>query len=276
MNPLIKKTLIASAVGLSLVGSGAVSASEVFGIFGGPMSTDRANFTMLDGNGYLVGGTNDVAMYWDGNAFNAASDYTGPGMAPSSINVTATSTSPFFGHAWTAHDIQVFMPGSYTFPVTDTGGPATFSATVGASQLGMDMLFNWNGTANIDVFVVASQSTVFGSGVARSANISGCTALSQAGTATQKNCLWDGPGYAGGLSANKPLGGQKWMLASVVNANSVNGVPGVPMPAGPFVGFNANFNANLAPVVVPVPAAVWLFGSGLLGLVGIARRKKKA
>lgn len=26
-------------------------------------------------------------------------------------------------------------------------------------------------------------------------------------------------------------------------------------------------------VVVPVPAAVWLFGSGLLGLVGIARRK---
>jgi len=27
---------------------------------------------------------------------------------------------------------------------------------------------------------------------------------------------------------------------------------------------------------VPVPAAVWLFGSGLLGLVGIARRKKAA
>lgn len=25
---------------------------------------------------------------------------------------------------------------------------------------------------------------------------------------------------------------------------------------------------------VPVPAAVWLFGSGLLGLIGIAKRKK--
>ena len=30
----------------------------------------------------------------------------------------------------------------------------------------------------------------------------------------------------------------------------------------------------VAAKVVPVPAAVWLFGSGLLGLVGMARRKK--
>ena len=28
--------------------------------------------------------------------------------------------------------------------------------------------------------------------------------------------------------------------------------------------------------VVPVPAAVWLFGSGLIGLIGIARRKRTA
>ena len=28
--------------------------------------------------------------------------------------------------------------------------------------------------------------------------------------------------------------------------------------------------------IIPVPAALWLFGSGLLGLVGIARRKKAA
>jgi hypothetical protein len=32
--------------------------------------------------------------------------------------------------------------------------------------------------------------------------------------------------------------------------------------------------AKFAPV--PVPAAVWLFGSGLLGLIGISRRKKSA
>ena len=32
--------------------------------------------------------------------------------------------------------------------------------------------------------------------------------------------------------------------------------------------------ANISYNTVPIPASVWLFGSGLLGLIGIARRKK--
>ena len=32
--------------------------------------------------------------------------------------------------------------------------------------------------------------------------------------------------------------------------------------------------SNFGQAAVPVPAAVWLFGSGLLGLIGVARRKK--
>lgn len=43
------------------------------------------------------------------------------------------------------------------------------------------------------------------------------------------------------------------------------------MPEGPFAGFQPTFNGTAT--VVPVPAAVWLLGSGLLGLVGVARRK---
>jgi len=52
-----------------------------------------------------------------------------------------------------------------------------------------------------------------------------------------------------------------------------NGItPSTPSECGGFSGTvtNADFD-NMA---VPVPAAVWLFGSGLLGLVGIARRRK--
>jgi len=33
---------------------------------------------------------------------------------------------------------------------------------------------------------------------------------------------------------------------------------------------------DFSAAVVPIPAAVWLFGSGLLGLIGVARRKKAA
>jgi hypothetical protein len=35
-----------------------------------------------------------------------------------------------------------------------------------------------------------------------------------------------------------------------------------------------NFTYNEAVSAVPVPAAVWLFGSGIIGLVGFSRRKK--
>ncbi len=59
------------------------------------------------------------------------------------------------------------------------------------------------------------------------------------------------------------------------------GVSGSPMIDGPFTGLNVNFDIGsgnsltvLNVSAVPVPATVWLFGSGLIGLIGIAKRKK--
>ena len=51
------------------------------------------------------------------------------------------------------------------------------------------------------------------------------------------------------------------------------------VPAGDPSGFgNVDYTLHLEGTVgaVPVPAAVWLFGSGLLGLVGVARRKSRS
>ena len=60
-----------------------------------------------------------------------------------------------------------------------------------------------------------------------------------------------------------------------------NGISGSPMIDGPFQGLNVNFDIGsgnsltvLSVSAVPVPAAVWLFGSGLIGLLGFARRRK--
>jgi hypothetical protein len=41
-------------------------------------------------------------------------------------------------------------------------------------------------------------------------------------------------------------------------------------------GTEENISGDEPPSTVPVPAAVWLFGSGLLGLLGAARRKSAA
>lgn len=268
----MKKTALATGVALA-IGAPIANAALVNDVYGAyDWSTDSANFTMLDSSGYTVGGTNDVSMVWDGNAYTDSSDYTGPGSAS---NVTASSTTPFFNYTWTAHDIQVFTPGTYSFDVTLGGGAAesgTLTATVGSGQLGMHMLFDWSVNANIDVFVVANPNSIFGAGIGRSDTFN-FTSFTFACDSSVQNCLWDGKNYG---SAGKPAGDTQWMLASS-DGNS-DGIMGIPMPAGgPFAGFNANFNANLSPTpdaVVPIPAAAWLFGSGLLGLAGVARRKK--
>jgi hypothetical protein len=287
MNPIIKKTLLASSVALALSApaANAVLMTDIMGpsSVGYDFSTNSANFTMLTAGGFVVGGTNDVSMLWDGNAYTSSSDYIGPGSAS---NVTASSTTPFFGstvaYTWTAHDIQVFVPGSYSFDTSLGGGngeSGILNVTVPTGQIGMHMLFNWNGNNNIDVFVVAAMSGVFGSGLGFTTQTTASGAFrcgtGASGTQELTNCLYDGKNFG---TAGKPLGSKVWQLVSV-DGNG-DGIMGIPMAAGgPFANFNANFMASMNPVpetVVPVPAAVWLFGSGLMGLAAVARRKKKA
>lgn len=55
----------------------------------------------------------------------------------------------------------------------------------------------------------------------------------------------------------------------------VNFTPGFGYPADVFSAVPA-IGPNFMFTPVPVPAAVWLFGSGVLGLIGIARRKRVA
>jgi hypothetical protein len=62
---------------------------------------------------------------------------------------------------------------------------------------------------------------------------------------------------------------------------SADTIGGSPIPSGSFKDFNPNFDVTSVHLdsfvpspVVPVPAAVWLFGSGLAGLAAIGRRRK--
>jgi hypothetical protein len=182
-----------------------------------------------------------------------------------------------------------------TFQVIDTVG-----TMVGA------MLFSWNGLGH-SVSIVLDASGMFGSlPAAPTTTISGVGSLAASdgidfnpklGVTTYPM----GPAPAATTTLNTGAGCDGVTLATQVNLYTINtnmanlgtcttgmsddGIGGDPMGSTAFSGFNANFDIlsvhvdSFVPTPVgeiPVPAAVWLFGSGLLGLVGIARRKKKA
>jgi hypothetical protein len=195
----MKKTAIASAIALSMgmgvgVANAAAMSSGTFHMWSpyGFQVNPAGNDTTIAGN--IGGGT------W-----------------------SVSSTKKFFGAVWTAHGGTTFGPGTYTFNTVE--GPSYTNVVVGAGQVGGHILFDWNGSYNIDVINVW--------------NVSGNSYTSSTVSSSAANCL---------------------------------SKPGSAMIDGPFGGNCANFDFR----VVPVPAAVWLFGSGLVGLVGIARRRKAA
>jgi len=79
--------------------------------------------------------------------------------------------------------------------------------------------------------------------------------------------VWDVIDNGDGL-----LGSEDTLLPTDVDGD---GFVGFTLINGPFPGSSFTSTAN-ASSVVPVPAAVWLFGSGLIGLFSIARNKRAA
>jgi hypothetical protein len=168
---------------------------------------------------------NDVKMIWDGNAYSSSTHYTGPG---GPANITASSTTPFFVNTWTAHDIQVFVPGSYSFDISLGGGnpeSGILSMNVGLGQFGLHMLFDWNGNYNIDLIAVANPLSVFGSGKGSTAN-PGCNSGPGA-TPNGVNCLYDGGAYgsAGMPNAANPMQPIRGCLPRVMPTATVSWVP---------------------------------------------------
>lgn len=172
-----------------------------------------------------------------------------------------------------------------------------------------NMGFDWNGNIGIPVSLVLDAAGFFSA--VQAAGATGLTVnqvidgTTPGSIATTPSCSTATGAYASYLSACGPApvwttvnnigwdaATASWLLIQDGNPMTADAFGGNPMPPSgsapnptvpaPFAGFNANFDFTTLTVtavtdtsVIPVPAAVWLFGSGLLGLVGVARRRKK-
>lgn len=143
--------------------------------------------------------------------------------------------------------------GSHSGPPAagDVGGvtkPWTYFCNTGYDYMALGSSFGGSTEAGVDM----SGWTVTWNGIA---------AIPMGGDAAQGDSsiaafTWDGTNggtYTITHSAHVPLGD----------------------PSG-FGGVAYDLNLTGTVSTIPVPAAVWLFGSGLLGLVGVARRRKTA
>lgn len=138
-----------------------------------------------------------------------------------------------------------------------------------------NMQFDWNGNNNVPVQMVLDASGLFGAlgnGLNVGDSLSGVGAI---------------PASDGIRKGLFPISSAPIATTSL-NTDGIaltgdNGIGGSPMGGGPFGLSSFNFDMTTVTLhnegdllLSPIPAAAWLFGSGLIGLIGVARRKRKS
>jgi len=253
----LKKTLLNAAVATAL--TGAVVAPAQADVI--DFSFDGL-FTIVNGSGAPTQNTS-YPYYGDTTwGYGKRTQLTGTMQLDTDTGAGTGTVAPFEFFASgpaNAHDITMQSVGD------GAGGPG--SLIIG------NMLFDWNGNTNISVQIVLDAQGLFG--------------CMQGGMMVGDTCSGTGAlGGTEGMKGGLPMGPLP-VATSTLDTDGValtgdDGIGGSAMDNGPFSGFNANFDMTsvtmtaYTPSAVPVPAAVWLFGSGLVGLAGIARRRKQA
>ena len=166
------------------------------------------NFSMLDSNGAVVGGANDVVFSWDGSLYTDPVSQTTPNMT------LAVNQQLFNSRPWTVHDARVFGPGDYSF---NASPGKTLELSIGPGQVGAHLLFDWGVESEVTPCLV------------RYCDI-------------DIVLLWDRDGV---VTTGFGVDGQTFDLVSV-DGNG-DGIPGIPMVEGPFEGLQPNFNLLIIP-----------------------------
>lgn len=157
------------------------------------------------------------------------------------------------------------------------GGPGSLVA--GRMQV------DWSGEFNIGVDMIFDAAGFFGglaAGARASTTVSGVGAI-PASNGIRKGNYPIGPVPLATTSFDTDFYNDPNCVLNVTCITGNDGIGGSPLDNGPFPGFNINLDIvslhimpHVVPIPTPIPVAAWLFGSGLLGLVGIAYPRKQA
>lgn len=147
--------------------------------------------------------------------------------------------------------------------------------------------FSWNGNPTFQTQIVLDAAGLFtelADGVYGDGDVFDAITCASSGICatpasnnTRKGAYSIGPAPIATTSFNTAGATGYGTTLGQLSLGTDDGVGGSPMDSGPFSTFNLNYDFTSMTIVsaVPVPAAVWLFGSGLLGLAGFARRRRK-
>ena len=225
--------------------------------------TSQASVINFDFTGRLVvvsGGSNIAGPY---TPISASLSYdTVSGIGSSSMSIVMNDF--YFGAPATFHDISM-------------------TRQAGTNLIDGSVLVDWNGTDNMELFVQWDATGLFNAidyGLQAGDVLSGSNLYHDndaSGTFTAGDTVLADVG-----SVAVPYSDTLQLLpADMQGATPMAGTAASPgFLSGPFAGVQGMLDIGsgnslhvTSVSAVPVPAAVWLFGSGLLGLIGVARRK---
>jgi len=203
----------------------------------------------------------------------------------------------------TANAFSFFGAGLMEVTTGATQGIGNGFGSSGNLMLG-DFTYNWNGNAGVSMGIVWDASgfldalslgilpgdVISGDKLLIGGDPSSFIPVASALPASDSLTVSSGGGPGGGTPISIPIGPTP-MATTAYDLTSgalplitdSSGIGGSPQGVGPYPGFSMSIDIgnagslhliSISPSLVPVTATVWLFGSGLLALIGAVKRNK--